>query len=73
MIDGVTVKELLKACQQEVAKGNGDKFIFISRDDEGNGWHQLWYNFTELTPDTCDDYRVWGMGSLDPDRHILLG
>ena len=33
-----TVKDLLKACQEQVDKGNGDKGILISRDDEGNGY-----------------------------------
>ena len=73
MIDGVTVNELMKACQAEIAKGNGDKLIYISRDDEGNGWHQLWYDFTEVTPDNFEDFDVWGMGTLDPNRDILLG
>lgn len=42
----LTVKELLKLCQEEVAKGNGDCSIMLSNDDEGNGYHYLWYNFS---------------------------
>jgi len=48
MIDkGLTVKELLKECQQQVAKGNGDKYIIISGDDEGNSFHTLFYGITD--------------------------
>lgn len=63
----MTVKELLKACKEQVAKGNGDKSIVISNDDEGNGYHYLWYAFTydvneikeihEYTP-VCEDDEI---------------
>lgn len=44
---GLTVKQLLQACQRQVAKGNGDKYIIISSDDEGNSFHTLFYEFTD--------------------------
>lgn len=34
----VTVKQLLKLCQEEVKKGNGEKFIVVADDNEGIGW-----------------------------------
>lgn len=43
----VTINELLAACQEQVDKGNGDKRIAISNDDEGNGFHMLFYLFTD--------------------------
>ena len=42
-----TVNELLELCQQEVENGNGDRKILLSNDDEGNGYHALYYDFTE--------------------------
>ena len=44
----ITIKELKKLCEQEIAKGRGDYSIMISRDDEGNGYHYLWFAFTTL-------------------------
>lgn len=41
----ITVKDLAKLCKVEELKGNGDKVIMISDDDEGNGYHYLWYSF----------------------------
>lgn len=41
----LTVKELAKLCQDEIKKGHGDCSIMISDDDEGNGYHYLWYSF----------------------------
>ncbi len=42
----LTVKELAKLCQEEIKKGHGDCSIMISDDDEGNGYHYLWYSFS---------------------------
>lgn len=44
---GLTVKELKKYCDMQIKKGNGDKHILISDDDEGNGFHTLFYQFTD--------------------------
>ena len=54
-MDHLTVRELLKFCQQEVAKGNGDKHIVVADDNEGNGYHGLFYAFTDCTEDYQDE------------------
>ena len=41
-----TVNDLLELCKQEVENGNGDRKILLSNDDEGNGYHALYYDFT---------------------------
>lgn len=46
MNKGITVGELFVLCVKELEKGNGDKHILISDDDEGNGYHTLFYGFT---------------------------
>jgi hypothetical protein len=49
----LTVKELLKHCQDEIKKGHGDYTIMLSNDDEGNGYHYCWYSF--VTPEELHD------------------
>lgn len=44
----ITVKQLHDLCKVEMMKGNGSKVIMISDDDEGNGYHYLWYAFYEI-------------------------
>lgn len=44
---GLTVNQLLELCKKQVKKGNGNKHIIISNDDEGNGYHTLFYAFTD--------------------------
>lgn len=43
----LTITELLLLCKAEQEKGNGGKKILISNDDEGNGYHSLFYSFSE--------------------------
>lgn len=56
-----TVKDLLDACSEQVSKGNGNKKVYISRDDEGNGYHALFFGFTDdpkelkQLDEYCDD------------------
>ena len=64
----MTVKELLKLCEEQIKKGNGDKVILISNDDEGNGFHDLIYEFTEDVAEAD----MWG-DIKDPQDKIILG
>ena len=45
----ITVRQLKELCEEEIKKGNGEKVIMISSDDEGNCYHYLWYPFIEAT------------------------
>lgn len=42
----LTVNDLLKLCQAQVKKGNGDKIIATANDVEGNGYHGMFYGFS---------------------------
>lgn len=66
----ITVKELLKLCQEEINKGHEDCSIMISNDDEGNGYHYCWYNFTEI-----DEYtEEYVDEEINPkEKTIILG
>jgi len=67
----LTVKELLKECTKQVASGNGDKYIFISADDEGNYFHPLFYTFTPNDGNYEDVFNYYG--TLSKDNTIILG
>lgn len=40
----ITIERLYKQLQQEIKKGHGDYIIFVTDDEEGNGYHALWYD-----------------------------
>lgn len=53
----LTINTLYKLCKEQKALGNGKKRILISDDDEGNGYHGLFYGFTPTKkPDAKEDF-----------------
>ena len=66
----LTIKQLLKYCQDEIKKGHGDYTIMLSDDDEGNGYHYCWFSFTpidEYTEEYVDE-------EINPkEKTIILG
>ena len=71
---GLTVTELEKFCKEQIKKGNGDKHILISSDDEGNGFHTLFYAFTDADANGFD--YLLGLeqdGTHTKDNCVILG
>ena len=69
-MEQMTVKALMEICKEQIEKGNGDKMIVVSDDNEGNGYHGLFYGFTPA--EEFVDY-VFDSRSTDPDKIIVLG
>ena len=42
----LTINDLANFVNAEIKKGNGAKKIMLSNDDEGNGYHGLYFAFT---------------------------
>ena len=73
-MNAITVRELLKACQQQVTMGNGDKIVLLSSDDEGNEFHTLQFAFTTDLK-TLTLLRLQGLfhDNNDPKDVVILG
>lgn len=71
---GLTVKELADFASTLVKNGLGDKHVLITTDDEGNGYHTLFYQFT-TDPEGIKECAEAGMfhDSNDPKEVVLLG
>lgn len=72
----LTVKQLKRLCEIEELKGNGNKIIMISSDDEGNSYHYLWYAFNEAKEILEGEYAPYSDFSekiASMDDTILLG
>lgn len=65
---GITVNALCVECMKLIAQGKGKRHIQISMDDEGNGFHTLFYGFTD---DHKNDYDYHD--KVDTKKIILLG
>lgn len=71
----ITVNQLLEFCQKQVKAWNGDKKILISRDDEGNGYHNLYYQFTDDYDEIKETQEFCDIGDIrdDLENYVLLG
>lgn len=47
------VKDLYEEMKERVENGQGDFVVFVTNDEEGNGYHALWYKGN--TPDFWAD------------------
>ena len=72
----MTVKELMEHCKHQIEVGNGNKNIVISDDEEGNGYHSLFYPFftdpamvRDVIEETGSMYQI----IEDIDDIIILG
>ena len=52
----MTIKELELLCKKEINKGNGNKTVFISGDEEGNSYSELLYGF-ETSESLIEEYK----------------
>ena len=68
----ITVKVLKKLCEDQIKMGNGDKVIMISQDDEGNGYHYLWYAFCQPDDVFMDNTEIVE-DIATKDNTIILG
>lgn len=70
----ITVNGLLKECQRLEKMGYGDKVVLLSDDDEGNGFHTLFYTF-ETDIQSIETYANEGLfhDDNDPSTVVILG
>ena len=71
----LTVADLKKMCDYQIKKGNGNKKILISNDDEGNGFHELFYAFQEVDKifGEFPPSMPWGVDENNIGEYITLG
>ena len=67
-MEPMTVKRLYALCAEQIRKGNGDKIVILSNDEEGNGYHDCYYEFTENVAEND----IWGEIE-NPKTKIILG
>ena len=69
----LTIKKLKALCDKEIKKGNGERMIVISDDNEGNGFHGLFYGFTLINKDEESLYPINDSVSENINEVIILG
>lgn len=58
----------------EIAKGNGEKKIMLSNDDEGNGFHECFFTFTDPKDAGIEPYLLpYGVTEKNVGEYLILG
>lgn len=67
----MTIDQLIVAAKEAKKKFGGDKYVLISDDEEGNGYHECYFDFspaTDLADGYCSVPRDLGL-----DECVILG
>lgn len=79
-IKALTVNMLYEEMRKRVKNGQGDYVVFVTDDEEANGYHALWYNGSEpnkmgkeerkfVEESNCD----FSLVEKNPDKAIYIG
>ena len=69
----LTVNDLLALCKQAVKDGHGSRKIVISDDNEGNGYHGLFYHFTIIEENEREYFQIYDSTTDNINEVIILG
>jgi hypothetical protein len=69
----LTVKTLKALCEKQIVLGNGNRMIVVSDDNEGNGFHGLFYGFTIIDKGEETLFQINDSISEDINEIIILG
>lgn len=67
----MTIDELITEAVKAKKKFGGDKYVLISNDEEGNGYHECYFTFSdakEFASNYCDV-----PGDLELEKCVVLG
>lgn len=69
----LTVKDLYEACKKQIENGNGDKIVLVTNDEEANGYHALFYQFTDDANEIKQIYDYDMFDDCKPENALLIG
>jgi len=75
MAKQIKLKDLYAACKEQMALGNGEKVLVVSDDNEGNGFHGMFFTITPIEPKMKGYYESLIMDSCETnaDNILLVG
>lgn len=76
MEKATTVRRLMELCAEQIRRGNGEKQILMSGDDEGNSFHELFFGFTYEEEDVAGLWDLadpWVRRMGKPEDYVVLG
>ena len=76
-MEQMTILRLFNVLKKEIDKGNGNKLIVISDDNEGNGYHGMFYGVTSDVNQIADivynSNGIYDSDSININDIVILG
>ncbi len=71
-MDQIKLKELYQECKKLMEQGHGEKSLVVSDDNEGNGYHGMFFTLTVITPENVDDFSGLIGDNAEPNIHNII-
>lgn len=74
-MEQIKLKDLYHDCKVLMEKGYGEKSLILSDDNEGNGYHGMFFTLTPITHENVDNFSGLIGDNAEPNIHniILVG
>lgn len=66
------LKDLYQACKELMKKGHGEKSLIVAADNEGNGYHGMFFTLTVITPENADGFVGLIGDNAEPNIYNLI-
>lgn len=66
------LKDLYQACKEQIEAGNGEKSLVVAADNEGNGYHGMFYTLTVITTENADGFVGLIGDNTEPNIHNII-
>lgn len=69
------VKEMYEFCKELMKEGHGDKYCYVTTDEEGNDYRPMWFKPT-TDPQAIESMMQYSMSGLkgnDPKKIVMFG
>lgn len=73
MAQAITINQLFRLVKNEISKGNGEKKILLSSDDEGNEFHEMFFGFTPVEQVFVGEWQPICFASEPLENYVVLG
>lgn len=70
-MEQLKIKDLYEVLKEEMAKGNGDKYVITGDDNEGNGYHGMYFKATPA--EELDGELIYDSQEKDLSKIICIG
>lgn len=68
----IKLKELYAVCKKLMKEGHGNKTLVLSDDNEGNGYHGMFFTLTVITPDNKSAFAGMVSDNQEPNLENMI-